>query len=463
MTVTNPWDGSLVGTVATASAADIDEATRVAESVFRSTMRTMPAYQRSQILRAMASEIRSGMADLEEIVVTEAGKAVRDVRRELGRAIGVLELSADYAMTLRGELVPLDVVESGVNRLGMARRVPVGVVAAITPSNSPVNITLNKVAPALGTGNTVVVKTADQTPFSGLWLAEAFQRAGLPDGAFNVVMGTVDQAAEPLVRDPRVRMVTITGSVAAGLAVARNAGVKKVTLELGSSAANIVRADADVAEAANSLVTSAFLNSGQACISAQRIFVHESVLDEFIGHFLPRAADMVVGDPADPATHVGPMVSQKQVDLVLGWIDEAVSAGARILCGGHRAGPTIEPTLITDVPDHVTIASSEVFAPVAVLAPFREDDQVITAVNTSVFGLQAAVFTRDITAAFRFADEIDAGAVWINDSSRYRQDNYPFGGMKLSGVGREGIQYAMEEMTDWKFVGVKLGPNSGPL
>lgn len=463
MEVRNPWDDSLVGTVATANSADVAEATAAAERVFRSTLRTMPVFERARILRAAAAELRAGRDELEAIVVAEAGKAVKDVRRELGRAASVLELAADYAMTMHGELVPLDVVESGINRLGMARRVPVGVVAAITPSNSPVNITLNKVAPAIAAGNAVVVKTADQTPFSGLWIAEAFTRAGLPDGAYNVVIGSVDDAAEPLVKDDRVRMVTITGSVPAGLAVARNAGVKKVTLELGSSAANVVRADADIAEAANSLVYSAFLNSGQACISAQRIFVHESVVDEFLEHFVPRTEALIVGDPADPATEVGPMVSQAHADRVLGWISEAIAAGARAVTGGVREGRTIRPTLLADVPADVTISSSEVFSPVAILTTFSDDDEVIAKVNDSVFGLQAAVFTRDITAAFRFADEMDAGAIWINDSSRYRQDNYPFGGMKLSGVGREGIKYAIEDMTEMKFVGVKLGPNPGLL
>jgi acyl-CoA reductase-like NAD-dependent aldehyde dehydrogenase len=309
----------------------------------------------------------------------------------------------------------------------------------------------------------VIIKPSDQTPISALWLAAAFKRAGLPDGAINVVIGEVEEAIEPLVRDLRVRMISITGGVPAGLAVIKAAGIKKVVLELGSSAANIVRADADVASAAKTLATSAYLSSGQACISAQRIFVHESVKEEFVSAFVKAAEAMKIGDPMDPEVEIGPMVSQVQAQRVLGWIEEAKAAGAKVLTGGVAVARTIAPTLLSDVSDKVTLASSEAFAPVAVLEGFTDDDAVIEKVNSSIFGLQAGVFTNDLKAAFRFGKDIEAGAIWINDSSRYRQDNYPFGGMKFSGIGREGVQYAIEEMTEWKFVGFKLGASKGIL
>ncbi len=461
--VTNPFDGSLIGRITTASTEDVGDAVASAAAAFETRMKPLARYERAAILRRTAQIIRDGHDELVDIVVAEAGKPIRDVRREIGRASTFLDLTADYVMVQQGQVVPMDVVESGVNRTGFATRVPLGVIVAIAPSNSPVNLTINKVAPALGVGNTVVVKPADQTPFSALWLAEAFTKAGLPDGCFNVVIGGIDEVAEPLVKDRRVRMVSLTGSVAAGLAVSRVAGIKKLTLELGSSSANVVCSDADITTAAQSLATSAYLSSGQACISAQRLIVHKSVIDDFVAQFTRFAEGMVIGDPRDPRTEIGPMVSQAHVDLVLGWIEEASQGGASVLTGGHKVGRTIAPTLIADVPASATLATAEAFATVAVLQTFETDEEAIALANDSVYGLQAGVFTNDLTRAFRLSEGIDAGAVWVNESSRYRQDNYPFGGMKQSGVGREGVQYAMEEMSDWKFTGFKRGPSNGIL
>jgi acyl-CoA reductase-like NAD-dependent aldehyde dehydrogenase len=461
--VVNPFDGMLLGSVATASPEDVAEAVDVAYATYQTVLRHMPTFERAGILRRAGEEIRLNVEELTDIVVAEAGKPIRDVRRELGRASTLLDLAADHVMVQTGQVLPMDVVESGVNRHGYSVRVPVGVVAAIAPSNSPVNLTINKLGPAIAAGNAMVLKPADQTPFSALWLAAAFKRAGLPDGALNVVIGDVENTAEPLVRHPRVRMVSITGGVPAGLAVVRAAGIKKVTLELGSSAANVIRADADVEAAAKSLVTSAYLSSGQACISAQRIYVHSSRIEEFVKIFVPLTEAMVIGDPRDPATEIGPMVNQDHVLTVKGWIDEAVAEGAELVTGGGEYMRTLRPTLVRNVPAHCTLSSSEVFAPIAVLESFETDEEAIEKVNSSVFGLQAGVFTNDLTQAFRYAKDIDVGALWINDSSRYRQDNYPFGGMKMSGVGREGVQYAMEEMTEWKFVGIKLGPSQSLL
>lgn len=461
--VADPYDGMPIGAVQAASADDAAEAVEVAQRTFLDVMRELPAHRRAEILRATAAIIRAEQAELEQIVIAEAGKPVKDVRRELGRASALLELVAAHVTTTAGQLLPMDTVPSGIHRFGYARRVPLGVMVALAPSNSPVNLTLNKIGPALGVGNSVVLKPANQTPFSALWLARAFQRAGLPDGALNVVIGNVEEAAGPLVRDPRVRMVSITGGVPAGLAVIRAAGMKKVTLELGSSSANVVRADADVAAAARALAISSYLSSGQACIAAQRIIVHEDIVEEFVSHIVPATEAMVIGDPRDPSTDVGPMASRTQVARVMAWIEEAKAAGADVLTGGYEVQRTIKPTLLAKVPDDVTIASSEVFAPVAVLSTFSTDEEAISMVNDSVFGLQAGVYTNDVDAAFRFAEQIQAGAVWVNDSSRYRQDNYPFGGVKLSGVGREGVPYAMEDMTELKFIGMKLGENPGIL
>jgi len=362
-----------------------------------------------------------------------------------------------------GEVVAMDVVDAGVNRFGYTLRVPVGVVAAIVPSNSPINLGANKIAPALAMGNAVVLKPAEQTPLSALRLAQLMADAGVPAGAFNVVIGSVREVAEPLVADARVRMVSATGSTAAGLAITRGAGIKKLALELGSSAANIVCADADVAAAARSLATSAYLSSGQACISAQRLIVHESIVGAFTEAFIAAAEAMVIGDPRDPATEIGPMISRRSVERLIEWIDEARRLGARVLCGGERHLRTIRPTLLADVPQGARLCHEEAFGPVATLATFGSLDEAIALANASPFGLQAGVFTRDLATMHRVAAQVDVGALWVNESSRYRQDNYPFGGMKLSGIGREGVRYAMDEMSELKFVGVKLGPSAGIL
>ena len=462
-TVVNPYDDSVVGEVACASTSDVEEAVGSASAAFRESMRSMPAHKRAAILRRTAAGIRADAETLIATVVAEGGKPIRDARREIGRAAGLFDFAADHVTTSEGQVLPMDVVESGVNRFGYAVRVPVGVVAAITPSNSPVNLCANKVAPALAAGNAVVLKPADQTPLSALRLAEIVSEAGLPPGAFNVVIGTVSEVAEPLVRDDRVRMVTLTGAVATGLAITRAAGIKKLALELGSSAANIVCEDADVPAAARSLATSAFLSSGQACISAQRIYVHGSVAEEFTRRLVQAAEAMVIGDPSDPATEIGPMISLKQVDRLMGWIEEARDLGATVLTGGQRHERTIRPTLLTGVPPQARLGCEEAFGPVAILSTFSTVDEAIKLANSSQYGLQAGVFTRDIDTMFRMAREIEVGALWVNDSSRYRQDNYPFGGTKLSGLGREGARYAIEDMTELKFVGVRLGPSVGIL
>ena len=463
VTVRYPYDDSIVGEVTAASEEDVGEAVGVAHRTFVERMRSMTARERADILRRTGALLSERSEELAHLVVREGGKPIRDARREAGRAGQLFELAANSVASIEGRVLPMDVIQGGENRFGYTMRVPLGVVAAIAPFNSPVNLAVNKIAPAIAAGNSVVLKPASNTPLSAFVLAQVLQEGGLPDGAFNVIVGSGAKLGGALARDARVRMVTLTGSVAAGLAVAREAGIKKVALELGSSAANIVCSDADVPGAAKSLATSAFLSSGQACISAQRLIVHESVVDTFLEHFVPCAEAMVIGDPEDPATELGPMISVSDVDRVMAWIDEARDLGARVVVGGERAGRTIKPTLVADVPPNASLACEEAFAPVATLATFSTLEEAAHIANDSQFGLQGGVYTNDIRTMFYFAREIDVGALWINDSSRYRQDNYPFGGMKQSGIGREGVQYAIEEMTELKFIGVKLGPSAGIL
>jgi acyl-CoA reductase-like NAD-dependent aldehyde dehydrogenase len=463
LTVRHPYDDSVVGEIQTAGPEDVRSAVASAAEAFETTMRRMPAYERARILRATAAYLRTDVEQLAQALVMEVGKPIRDARREAGRAADLFELAADLVSTLEGEVLTMDAMRGGENRFGFTLRVPVGVVAALAPFNSPINLSVNKIAPALAAGNSVVLKPASKTPFSGLYLANALKEGGLPDGALNVVIGAGEQVGTPLVSDPRVRMVTFTGSVAAGLAITKAAGVKKLALELGSSAANIVCIDADIPMAAKALATSAFLSSGQACISAQRLIVHEDVYDQFVEYFTTAARQMTIGDPLDDATEIGPMVSNRDIERVLGWIGEARQAGAQVLTGGERVGNTIAPTLVADVPPTASLACEEAFAPIATIATFRTKEEAVRLANDSQFGLQGGVYTNDIVTALFFAKEFDVGGLWINDSSRYRQDNYPFGGMKMSGIGREGVRYAMEEMTDVRFVGVKLGPSTGIL
>jgi acyl-CoA reductase-like NAD-dependent aldehyde dehydrogenase len=463
LTVRHPYDNAVVGEVQAAGPDDVAAAVDSAARAFETLMRQMPAHERAKILRATAIFLRGDVEQLTRALVMEVGKPIRDARREAGRAADLFELAADLVSTLEGDVLTMDTIRGGENRFGFTMRVPVGVIAALAPFNSPINLSVNKIAPALAAGNAVVLKPASKTPFSGLYLARALKEAGLPDGALNVVIGAGERVGAALVSSPRVRMVTFTGSVAAGLAITKVAGVKKLALELGSSAANIVFGDADIPTAATALATSAYLSSGQACISAQRLLVHADVYDQFVELFVAAARAMKIGDPLDDATEIGPMVSERDIVRVLGWIDEARAAGAEVLTGGERVANTIAPTLVSNVPPTASLACEEAFAPIATIARFRTVDEALQLANDSQFGLQGGVYTNDLLTALTVAKRLDVGGLWINDSSRYRQDNYPFGGMKMSGIGREGVRYAMEEMTDIRFVGVKLGPGTGIL
>lgn len=464
MAVENPYTGAIVGEVDLAGPEDVRLAITAATEAVSGPLRAMTRHERASHLARLAHAIRQRAGELSKLIVAETGKPILDARREVSRAASVFELAAAEARTATlGDVLPMDLFAASDDRFGWTTRVPVGVIAALVPSNSPLNLGANKIAPALAMGNAIVVKPADQTPFTLLALAKLASEIGFPDGAFNVVVGGIDDVATPLIRDPRVRMVTATGGLAMGRAVVATSGVKKVTLELGSSSANIVCGDADLMQASRSLAISAFLSSGQACIAAQRIYVQRSVWTQFTSELIAASRELPIGDPSDEATKIGPMVSQAARDRVLDWIREALDGGARCLCGGSVRDKTIEPTILTHVSPGCHVADEEVFGPVAIVEPFEDIPDVIRQVNQNQYGLQAGIFTRDLTTALTLAREIDVGAVWINESSRYRQDNYPFGGRKNSGIGREGIHYAMEEMSELKFTGIRIGGPSGLL
>ena len=335
-------------------------------------------------------------------------------------------------------------------------RVPLGVVAAITPFNFPLNMALHKIAPAIAAGNTIVIKPAEKTPFSTVALYKLFHEAGLPSGALNIIQGAGQKLVEPLVTHPLVKKVTFTGSGAVGWNIHEMAKGKKVTLELGSNAPNIIFDDANIDNAVSSILMGGFTFAGQACVSAQRIFVHQSVYEDFLNKLTEKVSDLRMGDPKEETTQLGPMITEEAAKKAESWIQEAVRSGAVIRTGGTRNGTFLEPTILENVDFEMKVVCEEVFAPIIAVLPFETEEEVISYANDSRYGLQAGVFTNNINLAMRMAEALETGGVWINEVSVKRYDHIPYGGVKESGIGKEGIHYAIEEMTDIKFIGMKI-------
>ncbi|BCJ86275.1 aldehyde dehydrogenase family protein [Effusibacillus dendaii] len=454
--VHNPYNQELIGTIDFATLEDANQAVEVAHRVFHDTMKQLPAHERSRILRKAADLIESDSERFAALLSQEAGKPIRDARGEVGRAVQVLRFASEEAKNIVGELIPLDAAVGGENRIGMSKKYPLGVVLAITPFNFPLNLVLHKLAPAFAAGNTVVLKPAEKTPLSSILLAEIFDKAGLPKGALNIVMGTGVALGEPLVTHPLVKKVTFTGSGPVGFKIKEMAGNKKVTLELGSNSPNIIFADANLDLAATSMVKGGFSFAGQACISVQRIYVQTDVYQSFLDKFIPLVETLKVGNPLDETTDVGPMITQDAANRIEAWVDEAVKQGARVLTGGKREGQSYLPTVLVDVEPAMKVVCQEVFAPLVCVIPFETEEEVIAAANNSDYGLQAGVFTKDIDRAFRLADQLETGGVWINEISTVRYDHIPYGGVKQSGIGKEGVKFAIDDMMETKFIGIRL-------
>ncbi|MDR7315446.1 aldehyde dehydrogenase family protein [Brevibacillus nitrificans] len=454
--VRNPYNNQLIGKISCATKEDIEQAITVSQRVFQETMKKMPAYRRSDILRKTADLLESRTESFANLLVLETGKPIREARVEVDRAVQVLRFASEGAKQIHGEEIQLDSAHGGENQFGFTRRYPIGVVVAITPFNFPLNLVLHKVAPAIAAGNTIVLKPAEKTPLSPVMLYQLFMEAGLPAGALNIVMGPGQDLAEPLVKDPRVKRVTFTGSGQVGWKLKELAGHKNVTLELGSNAPNLVFEDADLDAAATALVRGGVVTSGQACISVQRIYVQRSVYPALLDKLVDGVKALRVGNPLDEATDVGPMITEAAAARAEEWIREAAEQGATVLTGGKRSGALLEPAVLTNVSHEMKVVCQEIFAPVFSVIPFDEEAEAIAQANASDLGLHAGVFTKDISRALRVAEALETGGVWINDASIRRYDHIPYGGVKQSGIGKEGVAYAIEEMTELKFIGIKL-------
>lgn len=448
--VRSPYDGSLVATVHNARAADIERAIAAATRAFETTKR-LPAWKRSAVLEWVAGAVLQRRDELAETIALEAGKPIRLARLEVDRAAFVLRVGAEEAKRITGEILPIDWLPGTERREALIRRVPLGPIAGITPFNFPLLLVAHKTAPAIAAGNPIILRPGPRTPLSALKLAQIVLDAGWPPGAVAAFPCSNDDTLR-LVDDERIKLLTFTGSAAVGWMLKGRAGRKRVTLELGGNAAVIVHADANVAYAAERIAMGGFAYAGQSCISAQRIYVHASVYDEFRSALVARATALTTGDPLDESRDVGPVIDSIAADRIGDWIEEAKAAGGRVLAGGVRHGSIWEPTVVEGAPASARVNCREVFAPLVSLTRYEDVGDAIAAADHSEFGLQAGIFTHDQRVIDAAVEGIEAGGIIINDSSTFRVDHMPYGGVKQSGFGREGVRYAIEEMTEMKLV-----------
>jgi glyceraldehyde-3-phosphate dehydrogenase (NADP+) len=449
--VKNPFDGSVVDTVPQAVAADVEKA--IASAVEgAAVMRKQPGYERFQILRRAADAMFARHKELGKLISLEEGKTLAEGVFEAGRAAETMELSAEEAKRLGGEVLPLDGAPGAGGRLGFTIRVPCGVVVAITPFNFPLNLVCHKVGPALAGGNAVIIKPASDTPLSALKLVEILLEAGLPPLAIACVTGSGAELGNRLCSDERVRKISFTGSVEVGKKICEVAGLKRVTMELGSNSPLVVLADADLAKVADAVVATGYGNAGQVCISAQRVIAVEKAYGDLLDVLRPRVEAIAAGNPLDDKTKMGPMIRERDAVRVGEWVDEAVAQGARLVVGGSRSGTLYAPTVLADVKPSMRIAREELFGPAVGVARAASVKEAIELASQSRYGLSAGIFTQDIDAAIQFAREVDAGNLHINWGPAWRADLMPYGGLRESGFGKEGPKYAIQEMTELKTV-----------
>jgi acyl-CoA reductase-like NAD-dependent aldehyde dehydrogenase len=453
--VTNPYDGSVVDTIPRADRDDVERALATAVRGAR-TMRGLSGYQRAQILRKAADLLTQRTDDFARTITLEEGKVLAESRFEVSRAAEILHLSAEEAKRLSGEVVPLDGAPGVTKQFGFTVRVPCGVVVGISPFNFPLHLVAHKVGPALAAGNSVILKPATDTPLSALKLVEVLLAAGVPADGIQCITGSGGEVGEWLCGDPRVRKITFTGSRDVGERICKVAGLKKVTMELGSNSPIIVMPDADLDRVANAVAATGYSNAGQVCISAQRVIPLAPIYADFLEALRPKVAAITTGNPLQEGVKMGPMVRESDAKRVEAWVKEAVEAGARLVTGGERRGAIYAPTVLADVTPDAPVWSKELFGPAVAVRPAETIDEAIAMANDTNYGLSAGVFTQNIDWAMRFAREVEAGNIHINWGPQWRVDLMPYGGLKESGFGKEGPKYAVEEMTELKMVVMHL-------
>ncbi len=454
--VKSPYDGQVIGMVGQADAAMIKLAIASAQDCFKNTMQQMPAYKRSEILAKTSALITEQIEDLAQTIALEGGKPIKTARVEVARAANTFAIAARETLNIDGEKIPMDSAPAGENRFAVAVREPIGIIAAITPFNFPLNMVAHKVAPALAAGNVVILKPSPQTPIASFKLKALLENAGLPKDSFQIVPCLVSEASA-LVRDPRLAMLTFTGSPEVGWNFRKEVqpGVRLV-LELGGNGGVIVHQDADLETASAAICRGGYSHAGQTCIAIQRVYVQEQVYDNFLKLFLEKVKSLKTGDPLNEQTDVGPLIDERSAKKTISWLDEAVKNGAKLLCGGKvLANNLVEPTVLVDTKPDMSVVCKEVFGPIVSVMKYDSIDEAIHAMNDTRYGLQANVFTNNLDIAFKAAAQLEAGTVNVNDVS-FRLDHMPAGGHKESGLGLEGVRYAIHEMMQTKFICLNL-------
>jgi glyceraldehyde-3-phosphate dehydrogenase (NADP+) len=452
--VTNPFTGSPVAEVCLARPQDVEEAVTLSLQAFAHLARSS-SHARATALQHVAVKLKEQKEDFAQTICLEAGKPITDARREVDRAIQTFSIACEEAKRIPGEVIPMDISPGMEHHLGLGQRVPIGPVLCITPFNFPLNLVAHKVAPCLAVGNPILLKPAPQTPLTALQLGRLFQELDLPEGTLSI-LPCENALAESMVRDPRMQALSFTGSATVGWSLKDKAGKKRVLLELGGNAAVIVEPDANLHLAARRCVAGGFAYSGQTCISVQRMYLHDDVYDAFLDRLIPLVEALPAGNPAEDATVVGPLIDERAAIRVETWIREAVRQGATLRTGGTRDQSLIHPAVLTDVDQRMKISCEEVFGPVITLSRYRHLDQAFDMVNDSPYGLQAGIFTRNVDSIFRAYQALDVGTVLANEIPTFRADHMPYGGMKDSGLGREGVKYAIQELSDQKLLVLHL-------
>jgi acyl-CoA reductase-like NAD-dependent aldehyde dehydrogenase len=450
LTIVNPYSGETVGTTYQATREQLDQAIEAAAQSFE-VLRTMPTYDRVALLSEFARRMRERRDEVAQMITAESGKPIKDAEVEADRGVFTIETAAEEAKRIGGEVMPLDLLPSSKGRFGIVRRFPIGPIAGISPFNFPLNLALHKLAPALASGNPIVFKPPSRDPLTMLLVAQMLDEIGIPEGAVSVLPMS-REVGDAMVEDDRFKLLSFTGSPDVGWEMKKRAGRKKVVLELGGNAGVVIDEDADLDFAAQRVKTGAFSYAGQVCISVQRVYVVESVYDKFKQKFVEQTSQLVVGDPSDRATDLGPMIDEKAASRSEKWIQDAVEAGATVVTGGKANGRFLEPTIIEGASRESFVCSREAFAPLVNLFPVRSFGEAITQVNDSVFGLQAGIFTNKLEHALYAFESIEAGGIIMNDIPTYRIDHMPYGGVKDSGLSREGLRYAIEDMTEMRLL-----------